>query len=188
MTLSEKLQNLRRAAGLSQEQLAEQLGVTRQAVSKWETGEGKPDIDNLLPLAKLLHTTVDYLLDDTANQPRAEEAQTPPRSQSVGRELWEQLKSFGRRWGWLGGYAIALIGAVRLVTIVATIVIFARSSGRYIFGDLLDFEGEIVQFMLSYMPPLAGIYVVAAIHVLVNIAMIVGGIWLARWLKRKYAA
>ena len=63
MTFSEKLQTLRKAAGLSQEQLAEQLGVTRQAVSKWETGEGKPDIDNLLPLAKLLHTTVDYLLD-----------------------------------------------------------------------------------------------------------------------------
>ena len=57
MTLSEKLQNLRKAAGLSQEQLAERLNVTRQAVSKWETGEGKPDIDNLLPLAKLLHTT-----------------------------------------------------------------------------------------------------------------------------------
>ena len=57
MTLSEKLQSLRRAAGLSQEQLAEQLGVTRQAVSKWETGEGKPDIDNLLPLARLLHTS-----------------------------------------------------------------------------------------------------------------------------------
>lgn len=38
MTLSEKLQNLRKAAGLSQEQLAERLNVTRQAVSKWETG------------------------------------------------------------------------------------------------------------------------------------------------------
>ena len=189
MTLSAKLQNLRRAARLSQEQLAEQLGVTRQAVSKWETGEGKPDIDNLLPLARLLHTTVDYLLDDGANQPRAEEPQpqTPPQ-QSVGRELWEQLKTFGRRWGWLGGYAIAAIGAVRLVTIVATIVIFVRSSGRYIFGDLLDFEGEIVQFMLGYMPPLAGIYVVAAIYILIYLAMIVGGIWLARWLKRKYAA
>ena len=126
MTLSEKLQNLRRAAGLSQEALAEQLGVTRQAVSKWETGEGKPDIDNLLPLAKLLHTTVDYLLDDSAEEPNAQEpqSQTPPQSQSVGRELWEQTKVFARRWGWLGGYAIALIGVVRLVTTL--IVLFAK--------------------------------------------------------------
>ena len=100
MTLSEKLQTLRKAAGLSQEALAEQLGVTRQAVSKWETGEGKPDIDNLLPLAKLLHTTVDYLLDDTADAPRAEKSHPQPQTESVGRELWEQLKAFGRRWGW----------------------------------------------------------------------------------------
>lgn len=175
MTLSEKLQNLRRAAGLSQEQLAEQLGVTRQAVSKWETGEGKPDIDNLLPLAKLLHTTVDYLLDDTANQPRAEEAQTPPRSQSVGRELWEQLKAFGRRWGWLGGYALALIGAVRFVT--TAIVLFA---GGTLLGDFLSMSfGIATGFGLAY-------YLIGIVQLAVYAAMIVGGIWLARWLKRKY--
>ena len=175
MTLSEKLQNLRRAAGLSQEQLAEQLGVTRQAVSKWETGEGKPDIDNLLPLAKLLHTTVDYLLDDTANQPRAEEAQTPPRSQSVGRELWEQLTAFGRRWGWLGGYALALIGAVRFVT--TAIVLFA---GGTLLGDFLSMSfGIATGFGLAY-------YLIGIVQLAVYAAMIVGGIWLARWLKRKY--
>ena len=175
MTLSEKLQNLRRAAGLSQEQLAEQLGVTRQAVSKWETGEGKPDIDNLLPLAKLLHTTVDYLLDDTANQPSAEEAQTPPRSQSVGRELWEQLKAFGRRWGWLGGYALALIGAVRFVT--TAIVLFA---GGTLLGDFLSMSfGIATGFGLAY-------YLIGIVQLAVYAAMIVGGLWLAKWLKRKH--
>ena len=180
MTLSEKLQNLRRAAGLSQEALAERLGVTRQAVSKWETGEGKPDIDNLLPLAKLLGTTVDYLLDDGANEPRTETPpHTQPQSQSVGRELWEQLKAFGRRWGWLGGYAIALIGAVRLVT--ELIFLFAGGSmlgvGRLFFGEPLS--GVVTGFGLAY-------YAIAAIQILIYLAMIVGGIWLARWLKRKY--
>ena len=179
MTLSEKLQNLRRAAGLSQEALAERLGVTRQAVSKWETGEGKPDIDNLLPLAKLLGTTVDYLLDDGANEPRTETPpHTQPQSQSVGRELWEQLKAFGRRWGWLGGYAIALIGAVRLVT--ELIFLFAGGSmlgvGRLFFGEPLS--GVVTGFGLAY-------YAIAAIQILIYLAMIVGGIWLARWLKRK---
>ena len=182
MTLSEKLQSLRRAAGLSQEQLAEQLGVTRQAVSKWETGEGKPDIDNLLPLARLLHTSVDYLLDDGANQPHAEEPQpqTPPQ-QSVGRELWEQLKTFGRRWGWLGGYAIAAIGAVRLVTTL--IIVFAGSNMLGGIGAFMEtgVAGMVTGFGLAY-------YAVAAIQILLYLAMIVGGIWLARWLKRKYAA
>ena len=176
MTLSEKLQSLRKAAGLSQEQAAERLGVTRQAVSKWETGEGKPDIENLLPLARLLHTTVDYLLDDTADAPRTEEAPTP-QSQSVGRELWEQLKVFGRRWGWLGGYAIAVIGAGRLA--VTLIVLFA--GGSILGGMMLDvgFSGTLTGFGLAY-------YATVGLQVLADLAMVVGGIWLAKWLKRKY--
>lgn len=175
MTLCEKLQNLRRAAGLSQEQLAEQLGVTRQAVSKWETGEGKPDIDNLLPLAKLLGTTVDYLLDDGADEPRTEAPPHTPPQQSVGRELWEQLKAFGRRWGWLGGYAIAAIGAVRLVT--TAIVLFA---GGTLLGDFLSMSfGIATGFGLAY-------YLIGIVQLAVYAAMIVGGIWLARWLRRKY--
>lgn len=175
MTLSEKLQNLRKAAGLSQEALAERLNVTRQAVSKWETGEGKPDIDNLLPLAKLLGTTVDYLLDDGAAEPRQSEPQPAPQTESVGRELWEQLKTFGRRWGWLGGYAIALIGAVRFVT--TAIVLFA---GGTALGDFLSMSfGMATGFGLAY-------YLIGIVQLTVYLAMIVGGLWLARWLKRKY--
>lgn len=181
MKLCEKLQNLRKNAGLSQEQLAEQLNVTRQAVSKWETGEGKPDIDNLLPLAKLLGTTVDYLLDDTADVPRTEEprTETPPQTESVGRELWEQLKAFARRWGWLGGYAIAILGAVRFITTL--VILFAGGSalGGFIHADF-GIAGMATGFGLAY-------YLIGAVQLLVYLAMIVGGIWLARWLKRKYS-
>ena len=179
MTLSEKLQNLRKAAGLSQEALAEQLGVTRQAVSKWETGEGKPDIDNLLPLAKLLHTTVDYLLDDTADAPRTDTPPTPPQSESVGHELWEQLKAFGRRWGWLGGYAIAAIGAVRFVTTLVVLFAGGTALGHFF---TLSFDanfGVATGFGLAY-------YVIGIVQLAVYAAMVVGGIWLAKWLKRKY--
>ena len=176
MTLSEKLQNLRKAAGLSQEALAEQLGVTRQAVSKWETGEGKPDIDNLLPLAKLLHTTVDYLLDDAADAPRTDTPPTPPQTESVGHELWEQMKAFGRRWGWLGGYAIALIGAVRFVTTLVVLFAGGTALGGIIHADF----GMAAGFGLAY-------YAIGLIQMAVYAAMVVGGIWLARWLKQKYA-
>ena len=178
MTLSEKLQNLRKAAGLSQEALAEQLGVTRQAVSKWETGEGKPDIDNLLPLAKLLGTTVDYLLDDAAAEPHAETPpQSPSQTESVGRELWEQLKAFGRRWGWLGGYAIALIGAVRFVTTLVVLFAGGTALGGIIHADF----GMAAGFGLAY-------YLIGIVQMAVYAAMVVGGIWLARWLKKKYSA
>ena len=59
MTLSEKITYCRKKAMLSQEALAEKLGVSRQAVSKWETGESAPELNKMLPLAEALNTSVD---------------------------------------------------------------------------------------------------------------------------------
>lgn len=64
MTFAEKLQDSRKRAGLSQEQLAEKLSVSRSAVAKWENDNGMPDIDNLKAIAQLLDVSIDYLLDD----------------------------------------------------------------------------------------------------------------------------
>ena len=60
--LSEKIQTLRKKRGLTQEQLAEQLFVSRTAVSKWETGRGTPNIESLQMIAKLCGITLDELL------------------------------------------------------------------------------------------------------------------------------
>jgi len=62
MTLGERLQALRKSRGLSQEQLAEQAGVSRQAVSKWELGESAPELDKVLLIADFFGVTTDYLL------------------------------------------------------------------------------------------------------------------------------
>lgn len=64
MTLAEKLNEARRQSGLSQEQLAEKLSVSRSAIAKWESGKGMPDVENLKATAKLLNVSVDYLLND----------------------------------------------------------------------------------------------------------------------------
>ena len=64
MTFGEKLQEARKRAGYSQEQLAEKLSVSRSAVAKWENDNGMPDIDNLKAMSKLLDVSIDYLLDD----------------------------------------------------------------------------------------------------------------------------
>ena len=65
MTLGEKIREARRKCGLSQEQLAEKISVSRSAIAKWETDKGLPDVGNLKMLAKLLGVSVDYLLDET---------------------------------------------------------------------------------------------------------------------------
>lgn len=65
MTLGEKIRAARRKCGLSQEQLAEKMSVSRSAVAKWETDKGLPDVGNLKVLARLLNVSVDHLLDET---------------------------------------------------------------------------------------------------------------------------
>ncbi|MBR6880258.1 MAG: helix-turn-helix domain-containing protein [Clostridiales bacterium] len=64
MTLADKLKEARKNAGLTQTELAEKLCVSRQAVTKWETGNGIPDIDNLKAISNVLDVSIDYLLDD----------------------------------------------------------------------------------------------------------------------------
>lgn len=64
MTFGEKLQELRKARGWSQEELAGQIHVSRQALSKWESGGAVPDTENIIALSRLFGVTTDYLLLD----------------------------------------------------------------------------------------------------------------------------
>lgn len=64
MDISNKIQILRKDKGISQEELAEKLSVSRQAVSKWETGAAMPDIDKIVILSEIFNVTTDYLLKD----------------------------------------------------------------------------------------------------------------------------
>lgn len=64
MTLAGKLKSIRKQAGMSQEQLAEKLGVSRQAVTKWETDAGIPDIENVMAISALFNISIDDLLSN----------------------------------------------------------------------------------------------------------------------------
>lgn len=64
MTLPEKIIRLRKVNGWSQEDLAEKLNVSRQAISRWENGTALPDAQNVLQISKLFNVTTDYLLND----------------------------------------------------------------------------------------------------------------------------
>ena len=107
MTLGEKLQKLRQEKGLSQEQLAEELAVSRQAVGKWESGQSRPEMDKLVALAALFGVSTDYLLreDGTLCRPASlrilEEAEHPLVEVAVTEGRYHQVKrmfvSVGRR-------------------------------------------------------------------------------------------
>ena len=69
MTFSEKLITLRGGRGWSQEKLAQELGVTRQAVGRWERGSGLPDANSLMALARVFDVDAEWLLDEAAKEP-----------------------------------------------------------------------------------------------------------------------
>lgn len=97
-TFSEKLLELRRREGLSQEQLADRLGVTRQSVSKWESGAAVPELAKLVALSDLFSVSVDYLVKDRLEEPERPAPEAPP---STAR-LEEQVEEISR---YFRGYA-----------------------------------------------------------------------------------
>ena len=75
MNISDRIQALRKSRGISQEELADKIGVSRQAVSKWESEQSTPDIDKIILLSDYFDVTTDYLLkgiEPTADAPQKE--------------------------------------------------------------------------------------------------------------------
>ena len=98
MNFSEKLTALRRQAGMSQEQLADRLGVTRQSVSKWESGAAQPELAKLVALSELFRVSVDYLVKDYIEEP-----ELPAESGTATARLEEQVEEISRYfriWSW----------------------------------------------------------------------------------------
>ncbi len=80
MYFADKIRKLRKEAGLSQEELAEALNVSRQAVSRWEKGSVVPDANNLLQISDLFDVTVDYLIKDEYESDSSSLAATRPKT------------------------------------------------------------------------------------------------------------
>ena len=121
MKLNEKILYYRRRAKLSQEELAAMVGVSRQAVSKWELGDATPEVDRLLALARAFGVTTDELLDGgepshdrkEAEAPREEPHRTAaPDSPQEGsfEKTTGLIGRLIRKYGWLAGVRIALSG------------------------------------------------------------------------------
>lgn len=124
MKLQEKILYCRKKAGLSQEALAEKLGVSRQAISKWETGESTPEVGKLLLLARAFGVTTDWLLSE--EEPVAEaapvsapEPEPQPEARPVQETSWLDslpgvIGRLVKRYGWLLGVREAIGGALFL--------------------------------------------------------------------------
>lgn len=224
MTLGEKLKTLRASRGLSQEQLATELNVSRQAVSKWECGDAAPDLDKLRAICAYFGVTTDYLIWE--NEEDASKAAVPEKERaSRGRNevlsnvlllvlllagiaaLWSSLRiSFTR------GAMVHIILAVATIAAAILSMTAWKQRGRVI-APLIAATGVVLALsrlaaMLVYLADLwSGSRVYADggdwpivwesagtwlwhdwPYYLFYLALIAGGFWLARRLKRKEKA
>ena len=114
MSLAKKMIELRKQNGLSQQDLADRLGVSRQSISRWETGAVQPLADSVKSLAQVFQVSTDYLLNDDLDTPTP-----PPTAQPAPPQ--EKPKSARKHRKWLLALAALAAAAVLvLVTAAAT--------------------------------------------------------------------
>ena len=144
MELSEKLQALRKRKGLTQEELAEALFVSRTAVSKWESGRGYPSIDSLKAVSKYFGITIDELLssDELLTIADEDNRQKEARMRDL---LYGLLDSSAALFFFLPIFGQAVDGGVRAVSLLTLTAIqpylkisyFAVTAGMVVWGILM---------------------------------------------------
>ena len=182
MSLGERIASYRKKAGYSQEGLAEQLGVSRQAVSKWETGEATPDAERIIALAKVLGVTTDALLlgreEPAPVHPGEAARQTAPAPEWLD-HLPRHIGRLFREKGYIAGYIVAAQGlGVLLVGLLAQFgfrsILAPVQNGTFGWGT---FGGMSAAFRF----PL----IFSAVICVIGVVMAVGGLVLAAVWKRR---
>lgn len=133
MKLNEKIIYYRKKNGLSQEDLATKINVSRQAISKWETGESTPELNKITLLAKIFEISCDQLLnDDEARENTNSEKNYPVWVDRLPNNITRMLKKFG----WLYGVGIMASGVFIIIfSYVGKTMFKSIIFGNSTFGD-----------------------------------------------------
>lgn len=123
MSLGERLYELRKKKGLSQEEVAERLNVTRQSVSKWETDESKPDFDKIVPICELYEISTNELLNGTKEEKEEKEVEVINKDNKKKRAILISIAIF--------------LYFVALIWIIVTEVTFNLNEGIMVGGFFL---------------------------------------------------
>lgn len=169
MTLGEKLQKLRKARGLTQEELAEKVGVSRQSLSKWESDGALPDTGNIILLADLFGVTTDYLLREAPPEEASPAAESPA---STVVQLVQPAKKAPPA-PLLVGFILLMLGLLVFLGLVLLSNIFPISVAR---GD--GFVSGVNGFLLAY--GLRDVYHLSLLGMLLG-AVIIAVYHLLRW-------
>ena len=137
--LSEKLYQLRKKSGLSQEQLAEQLNVSRQAISKWESGSAFPESEKLIIISNYFGVSVDYLLKD-----------------DVEGDVKTANNEAGKNPIMLAGLFICIAGIVSMVLWGLFSILRPEASNQMSESSMITIDGNGIFLILCVVAVIAG--------------------------------
>ena len=175
MTLGEKLQRLRLQNGMSQDTLAQRLGVSRQAVSKWERDEAMPDLDKILKLSELYGVSLDSILKNQPETAYEAETQEAKHGETAKQRIhWNQALTWV---GLLGGIAMVIWGLMD----AAGILLFQSIANGMLSGvagvmesaSIAEGSGILSEFMR--VPSL--LLVQPLLKILCGVLLILLGLW-----------
>lgn len=143
--LSEKIYALRRKSGLSQEQLAEKIGVSRQAISKWEGGLSTPELDKLKALSEFFHVTMDELVSE-------QEPGTVAGDGAQERDLSGKKAAESKI-----GVALCLLGAIGLVMLGVLMIAQPSAADKINMSSAITLNGTGILMTLFVLFMVIGI-------------------------------
>ena len=144
MIFADKLIELRKKSGMSQEELAEKLGVSRQSVSKWEGAQSTPDLNRILEISKIFDVSTDYLLKDEieAGKEISEKSISDETEPPLRRVSMEDANSFlnanGKR------AVLTAIGVALCILCVTPMILLEE-----FLGSGIDAVGIVIMFMMT---------------------------------------
>ena len=142
MTFGEKLQALRKARSWSQEELATQINVSRQALSKWESGASVPDTENVVALSRLFGVSTDYLLLENGETT----AQAVPTAAPSAESKWPIMRIV-----WLFTMILAILGKIALRIWASTLPPTVVYNGSDRVGELTGMQNLIETYDVGWL-------------------------------------
>ena len=141
MNLADRIQQLRKSKGISQEELADRIGVSRQAVSKWESGQTSPDLEKIVLLSDYFEVTTDYLLKGVSPTPaQTEPDQTASVQSAPGVQIFTMA---GSALNLIGLIAAAMIWYERQTAAATAAGLILMVAGCVVYGTgILRADGE----------------------------------------------
>ena len=170
MIIGAKIAACRKRAGMSQEKLANELNISRQAVSRWETGEAVPDTEKVIQLSRIFHVTTDYLLLDIDEAPQsAVPAENNRETEQRAAEKQMKRQSMRMHFGWfllifgVISFSATLIGAGLYAQ---TLTEWRTNLGRY--GTALFDSWILALFIVSAALTLCGILILIREYIFIG--------------------